>query len=228
MKGFMSCYDSSETGGEKPSAVSQVSHEQSALDYSDTSVSDNVTIIRAIQSNGFEKYIGARYMLEALAKPDSQISYTNMRNLFNHYEAELIDEDQGVQIPLFQFNYSLTPEYESDYTILDERALKEMKKRLVRITAMLAERRSVNDDAWIDDLIEERDFIVDELIKGHTRYGNLRTMNKQNYRDRQAVTKAVRHLVEHLRKLDPELGRICDRHLELKTYLSWRGEAIDS
>jgi len=193
---------------------------------SDTFVPEQVKIITALTV--LNQYIGAKYLLEAVAKPDSQISYTNLRNLFNPYrQEEYVDEDIDVQVPLFQFNYSISPEYETPVQILDDKAVKQYKQRLIKIMEYIAERQSLNDDAYIDDLIEERDFIVSELTKAHNRFGRLRTFTTQNLRDRQSVSKAIRETVARLRDLDPELGRICDRHLVLKTYVSWRSEALN-
>jgi len=187
---------------------------------------ENIVIIKSLNLNGLNDYIGAKYLYEAAYKPDNHIDYTNMRNLFNISRQEYPDDEIDIVLPLYNFDYSVAPMYDSPMKVLDESAIKEYKKRLVKINELIAQRQWFNDLAVVDDLIEEKEFILSELTKAHNRLGNPRYFVTQAIKDRQAVTKAIKFTVEKLRKLDPELGRICDRHLVLTTYVSWRSEPI--
>ena len=219
-------YDGFNPDGQTPSAADSDAPD-TVQDDPGADVPDDIYMINSLAD--LSQFIGTRYLLEAISKPDSQIDYTNLRNLFNHHSAvELIDEDIEVQVPIFQFNYSISPDYETPASILDERAVAEYKQRLIKITEHIAERQSLQDDAFIDDLIEERDFIMDELSRAFNRYGRLRTFVTQSYRDRQSVTKAIREVIRRLRKLDSNAARVCDRHLIMKTYVSWSSEPLEN
>jgi hypothetical protein len=192
--------------------------------YPGTTVSDEIMIVNALQPYG--DYVGAMYLQEAIAKPDSVIDYSNLRNLFNPFQKELVDEDLEVQRPVFEFVYSLPPDYLNDYEILDETAIAQYKKRLARIAEEIAQRQWYHDYAVVEDLIAERDFILAELHKALNRHGRSRALVSQRLKDRQTVVKSIKLIVKKLRELDPELGRICDRHIVLTGGVCWRSDPI--
>jgi hypothetical protein len=186
---------------------------------SDIDMFDRIVILKALKP--FGKYDGTSYLTEVVNKSDTTISYSNLRNLFNHFQPELVDNEIEVQRPVFDFMYNLPPDYETSYEILDEKAIVQYKQRLVRIINEIAERQSYNDIAPIDDLIAEKEFILAELRKAINRFGRSRCLSSQKLKDRQTVVKSIKLIVNKLRELDPELGRICDRHLCLRNGVCW-------
>jgi hypothetical protein len=191
------------------------------------SIPANLQIINYINSYGISEYLGAKYITEASYKPGSIISFSNIRNLFNEIEPEFIEEPEQYIIDLEQFGYFMTPQLETSYEVLDYKALKDYKKELIRLNGQIAEKKAWYDYAALEDLYSQRDFIYKYLEKSINRLGKPRYFVTQANRDRQSVTKAIKSFVTILRKIDPEAGALCDRHLEYKSYVCWRSEPIN-
>jgi hypothetical protein len=129
-----------------------------------------LTIIRELKS--LHKYLGAKYLLELIAKPDSSIHCTNMKNLFNQSKSafydeniEPTDENNDFDCEVSYFNYSKNPLNELPIEAADDRAIKQVMRHLYNTIEAMHIRQSYNDLSAVEDLLDEIEKCQEWLFK---------------------------------------------------------------
>lgn len=108
--------------------------------------------------------------------------------------------------------------------ILDDRARREYRQRLVELRDELDEAERHHDGARADNARLERELITDELASSLGLGGRPRRSGDVAERARKAVTQRVRAAIHRLGRDHPDLGRHLDRSIRTGTYCSYAPE----
>jgi hypothetical protein len=171
-----------------------------------------------------KKYIGARYLLELIANPDRPIHATNLRNIFNQPETKHIidiDEDEVEYGKKYLFFNSINPQWELPIKAADEKAITQVKQRLIKVIKLQAIAMQNNDLAKIEELIDEKDKLLDWLKKALNRFNRPRYLQNQAITDYQAVAKTIRLIIKVIGKDNPELVVFINEHYRAGMQFCW-------
>jgi hypothetical protein len=91
--------------------------------------------------------------------------------------------------------------------VLDERARREYRARLMDLRAELEEALHWADLERADSIRREIDFVATQLARAFGRTGRARKMSDPIERVRKAVTNRIHHAIERITRQDPSLGR---------------------
>jgi len=91
--------------------------------------------------------------------------------------------------------------------VLDDRALREYRDRIVELRAQLDDAELEENKAAIEPLQYELDFLTDELARSTGLGGRSRKMTDSEERARAAVTWRIRSAIKKIRVAHPRLGR---------------------
>jgi len=95
----------------------------------------------------------------------------------------------------------------TDGTILDQRAMREYRERVIDLQNDVEEATANNDIERAARAEAELDALVEHLAAATGIHGRSRTFNGADERARVSVTKAIRSTISHLGEQVPELGR---------------------
>jgi hypothetical protein len=107
--------------------------------------------------------------------------------------------------------------------VLDERATRQYKLRLVDIEADLAEAERDADHGRASRLRHEKAALEDELRRAIGKGGRARRDKSASERARVNVQRRVRDAIGRISDVDGELGKYFERHTNTGTFCCFRG-----
>jgi hypothetical protein len=146
---------------------------------------------------------GLAYLQYLLLRPEEKFHVSQLSGLGEQRWSELVGTGSGAQ----DFPHQELRGDADSGNILDVRAQREYRARLVDLRAELDEALHWADFARADSIRREIDFITSQLTRAFGRGGRARKMSDPMERVRKAVTNRIHDAIEHIEKLDPALGR---------------------
>ncbi len=108
--------------------------------------------------------------------------------------------------------------------VLDERAKKEYRRRLLALEAEIDDARACADLGRTERAELEHDYLVSELSAALGLGGRGRSMSDEAERARQAVRARIRYTLDRLERVHPELSRHLHRAVVTGTFCSYQPE----
>ena len=179
-----------------------------------------------------KKYIGSRYLIELIANANRPIHSTNLRNVFNYPDVTHLTDEDADEIDYNNkanlFFYSVDPQWELPIEVADKQAITEVNRRLVKINEVLAHAKQCNNLAEIEDLIDERDKLIEWLQKALNRFNRPRYIQNQANKDYYAVAKSIKLIINKIAESIPDYAEFIKQHYQSGMRFCWRTDNLKS
>jgi prophage tail gpP-like protein len=154
------------------------------------------------------------------AKPNASIYISDVRHSL--YQAAVGSEEFTSQKQYLEPESGMrfgNPELPIE--TVDEKYITSVKKRLVRIQELIAERQEWHDVAALEDLYDEEEQLIARLKQDLTPSGKPRFIISSEQDDYRAVKKAVNNEIKRMRKENRELAEYVQAHIVIGKYCMW-------
>jgi hypothetical protein len=105
--------------------------------------------------------------------------------------------------------------YQRGIEMSDKRTIARVSRRLNQLLALEAELRINNDDAALEELLSEKDALMEYLRQCLLRNGHIRNFRQSEDKSAAAVNKAIRRCLDKIREVEPELADHFKSHLSM-------------
>jgi|LSQX01.1.fsa_nt_gb hypothetical protein len=180
----------------------------------------NVTIQHDGKSHDFRYKKGWSQLLELLRNPEkvypfkSFVTSNSQQETMNHVFGDLLaSSNEGPGISILGAN-------DADL-FCDPRTLREVKERLVVLIQHEAELRISNDYSALDELIEEKEMLIQYLKEVLTPRGNIRVNNSETLTLKKTVGRRLIRVIEEIGTVFPDLASILNRQIVRGTYFQY-------
>lgn len=163
---------------------------------------------------------GEKYLLELLSHPDQRIHSSQLRNLYN-LPGKSAGELQTLSLPESALAGIELGYTEQPIPITDHQTLDACKKRLRRLNELLEQKSEWNDDAAVDELLTEKQTLVDYLLSCLTSTGEIKSLLDQSHADYRALLQAINRCKEQIALEQPDLLPYISQHLVIGIYCIW-------
>lgn len=114
--------------------------------------------------------------------------------------------------------------YDSGQDVLDEKAKKEYKQRIVYLQEELYESEEMNDQSRVESINTELDQLVEHLSKSYGLAGKSRKLGSTAEKARSAVTWRIRNAIKKIESVHPQLARHLSKSIHTGTFCSYSPE----
>lgn len=181
---------------------------------------NNVTIQHDGKSHDFRYKKGWSQLLELLRNPEKVYPFnafvssnSQQHSMMNVFGETLLNNKEESGISILGAN-------DADL-FCDSRTLREVKERLVTLIQREAELMTNNDYAALDELIEEKDMLIQYLKEVLTPRGTIRVNNSEALALKRTVGRRLIRVIEEIGTVYPDLALTLKRQIIRGTYYQY-------